>query len=199
MSIDITKNVFGDSQVKIFIRGKPEPRGSKQSVPYYKRDQIDPKTGWPKIGVRVFDDNKKSGPWMAWIKREVAAVWDFRPLLTNPVRIDALFVMERPQYHYRTGKFKHLLRDDAPHYHTTKPDRGKLLRAVEDALTKTVYIDDGQSVKGDVVKIYGDKPGVILKITDLGENHESDWAADDGHARQAGLFNSSGGGCDETF
>lgn len=60
------------------------------------------------------------------------------------VGVTLIFTFERPKKHYRTGKFSHLLRDDAPERHTQYPDIDKLERAVLDALTGVAYADDAQ-------------------------------------------------------
>jgi crossover junction endodeoxyribonuclease RusA len=63
--------------------------------------------------------------------------------------------MPRPKSHFRTGSRAGELRETAARYPVTKPDRTKLLRALEDALTDAgVWRDDTQVVSGDVSKRY---------------------------------------------
>ena len=84
---------------------------------------------------------------------------------TGPVNLEAEFRFIRPKHHYTGGnRERGILKHDAPAYPIGKPDRGKLLRCVEDALAGIVYVDDAQIVKGDVSKVYG-TPGVTMWIS----------------------------------
>jgi len=55
--------------------------------------------------------------------------------------------------------------------HTRKPDLDKLLRAVGDALTRVVYLDDAQIISyGESRKRYaaiGETPGVSIRIEEI--------------------------------
>jgi len=44
-------------------------------------------------------------------------------LLACPVCVDINFYFPRPKSHYRTGKYAGQLKENAPSYHTKKPDR----------------------------------------------------------------------------
>lgn len=69
--------------------------------------------------------------------------WAPRPPVVGEVIASMVFTFERPKSHYTgTGK----LRRGAPSAKTSKPDRGKLERAIEDALTDAgVWSDDAQA------------------------------------------------------
>ena len=56
------------------------------------------------------------------------------------------FFLKRPKSHFRTGRFSHLLRDDAPEYHTKVPDCDNLAKLVLDVLTKIAYFKDDSQV-----------------------------------------------------
>jgi len=151
-------------QILIKVKGEPQPRGSKSAWGRVIPGQFD-KKGNPRVVINVSDTNKKSKPWMDRIR--VAArqqMWDEKPF-DGDIVLHVLFIKERPKSHYRSGKFSHLLKPDSPNvFHSVKPDRGKLLRAVEDALTGIVYTDDARVVGGSVWKIWGDEPGVIMIV-----------------------------------
>lgn len=76
-------------------------------------------------------------------------------LLDGVLALDVVFVKPRPKSHYRTGRNAHLLRDTAPSAPNTKPDGLKLRRAVEDALTGVVWVDDARITEGRERKTYG--------------------------------------------
>lgn len=83
-----------------------------------------------------------------------------------PVRIDMIFYMPRPKNHYRTGKFSHILKDDSPEYHSQRPDRDNLDKAVLDVMTDTGLLsDDCIVVDGRILKMWANKSsGVSIKI-----------------------------------
>jgi len=71
----------------------------------------------------------------------------FRTPILDPVEILATFVFHRPKSHYRAGRNRDTLRDDAPIYHAQRPDIDKCARALLDALTGVAYRDDAQVVR----------------------------------------------------
>lgn len=150
------------------VVGKPEPGGSKRGlVPLH------PRTRQPLIDKRgrvvcnVVDANENVGPW----KRKVAAVarvkWGARPLLTGALGVMFIFRRVRPKAHFGTGRNADRLKDDAPDYPTTKPDALKLTRAVEDALTQVVWVDDAQIVHEEIRKEWASEPGVQITIATM--------------------------------
>lgn len=90
-----------------------------------------------------------------------------------------VFTLARPKIHYRSGQFAHLLRDDAPHLHGSKPDLDKLLRSTLDALTAAgVYADDRRVAQLYAIKTYVstghpldgalDRPGARIVLQGVG-------------------------------
>lgn len=88
----------------------------------------------------------------------------FKPL-DGPIALELHFVFPRPKMHFRAGGRLH---EKAPYWHTGKPDRDNLEKAVMDALTTLgMWRDDGQVCSGPVAKRYaneGEKPGVHVQI-----------------------------------
>ena len=80
--------------------------------------------------------------------------------LTDEIMIQLLFVMERPKSHYRTGKFKHLLKDDIPEYHSYTPDLDNLVKMICDVIQgkDRFILDDSQICRIQAEKIYGENP-----------------------------------------
>ena len=56
------------------------------------------------------------------------------------------FFLKRPKAHFRTGRFSHILREDAPEYHTYKVDVDNLSKLVLDVMTKIAYFKDDSQV-----------------------------------------------------
>jgi crossover junction endodeoxyribonuclease RusA len=117
------------------------------------------------------ESNPRTKPWRADVKdKAVEAMGERLPLL-GAVKATVVFVFPRPKAHYRTGKNAHLLRDDAPLFHGSKRggDTDKLQRAIGDALTGVVYRDDSQIAAWDVAKVYGDRAGAHIRISEATE------------------------------
>lgn len=135
--------------LKFRIHGVPQPRGSKKPITAPGRRR----------GLLI-DDNKKSGPWMDVVARYARkAMGDAKPF-DGPLCLKAIFFRQRPLAHYskRGG-----LLPSAPAFPATKPDCSKLLRAIEDAMNKIVYVEDGRLVDSYPSKRWG-KPGVLIEL-----------------------------------
>lgn len=150
------------------VHGHPETAGSKRAfVP------TDKKTGQPyrdkggRIIVNVVDDNPESKAWKARVALNARQVWGARPLLTAPLYVEFVFFRESPASRYGTGKNAQSLKRSAAAFPGTRPDVLKLARAVEDALTGVVWVDDSQIVDERLSKRYGSKEGVLVRIGTL--------------------------------
>lgn len=74
---------------------------------------------------------------------------------TGPVSMSLTAVFARPKTHYFTGKRAGTLRPGVPTYHTSKPDRDNIEKAVLDALTRLrFWRDDSLVCDGPVTKRY---------------------------------------------
>ena len=141
--------------VELFIDGTPRPAGSKRAFLGQRKDGSH--------FANVVDDCKTSAGWKADVREAFRRRYQGEPT-KEPVRLDIVFTLPRPKSHFRTGRHADKLRDDAPTTHTSKPDRGKLLRAVEDALTGVAWVDDAQVCAGEVSKVYGKRVGVWIML-----------------------------------
>lgn len=135
------------------VHGLPQTQGSMKGLVRGKR------------AILVHD---KPGlvPW----RKSIAAVarakgWGRGALLDGAIELEQVFVLARPASHFRSDGS---LRPDAPPYpHKAPADLDKLERAVGDALTKVVWFDDRRIVSAPHRKVYGDRPGVALRIRRL--------------------------------
>jgi Holliday junction resolvase RusA-like endonuclease len=107
----------------------------------------------------------------AWRDRIAAAVREVRGAdalpLTGPVAVALAFDLARPRGHYGTGRNADTLRASAPVAPTRAPDIDKLTRAVLDALTGPLYVDDGQVVALVIAKHYGSPQGCAVGWEDI--------------------------------
>jgi crossover junction endodeoxyribonuclease RusA len=100
--------------------------------------------------------------WRGIVAATARRAWDGPPL-TGPVGVQMLFRLPRPDG-AEAGTF------------TTPPDVDKLSRAVLDALSGVVYVDDAQVVRLTASKVYAarpwSEPGVVVKVEDWAEETE---------------------------
>lgn len=143
--------------ITLFVPGNPAPGGSKKNIAAVGRRAI------------IVDDAKRNTPWRAKVRK---ACRDYMSrtgtkIIHGAVRLDMVFRLPRPKYHFeKEGLLKPKYRDTP---HTKKPDRTKLGRAAEDAMTGVVWVDDAQVICGDVSKEYADpgKEGVYIGVTPI--------------------------------
>lgn len=154
------------------VAGQAAPAGSKTADPVMRKNPtgglpipvLDPKTGRPIVRQR--HANEHTRPWMDIVAQQARYMWGAKPLLEGAVWCELRCYQPRPKTHFRTGRFSHLLRPDAPAYpHKTKTgDSDKLRRAVQDALTGVVYLDDKLVVDGDDRKFYSDRAYAVIRV-----------------------------------
>ena len=80
--------------------------------------------------------------------------------LEGAISVSMVFSMPRPKSHYRTGKYSHLLKENAPMLHITKPDIDNLVKFYLDAMTGSFWKDDAYVCTIEASKIYSED-GVI--------------------------------------
>lgn len=95
-----------------------------------------------------------------------ARTYEHRPSspINGPVRLDVAFVMPIP-----TGwpAWKKTAAREGRFHHVSRPDRGNLLKLLEDALKGPFYSDDSVVVAGNVAKSYGDVSGYKITLSPL--------------------------------
>lgn len=152
------------AELHIFIPGKPRAKGSAKWVTSKS------------TGKSVPVKNEPLEAWNGRVSQFALELCDEHfgrdadhgdPPWTGPIYLEAEFAFQRPMSHYTGGnRERGVLKHDAPAFPTGRPDRGKLLRCIEDALAGIVYRDDAQVVDGKVAKVYG-QPGASLWISRL--------------------------------
>lgn len=141
------------NDLSFFVAGLPRPKGSLRGFAFRKG---------ARLGVRMTEGNADTvKPWMssiAWAAREAGA----RVPSAGPLGVSVTFVLPRPKSHSGAQGVK----ASAPPYPAGKPDVDKLVRAVLDALTGIVWLDDSQVVWLKAEKAYGPEPGASVLVFD---------------------------------
>jgi len=142
--------------IRFHVPGIPAPGGSKRAFwrPGMKHANI------------VDAGGEKTKNWRAVVALAARQAW-IGETFGGPLHLQITFTMPRPKHHYRTGKHAGQLKDDAPSYHTSKPDTTKLMRSTEDALTSILWKDDAAIASQYPVKVYGDQPGAQIVLFSL--------------------------------
>lgn len=87
-----------------------------------------------------------------------------RAPLEGPLSVSMRFRMPIPKSASKRMKIAMAAGEVA---HTSKPDTSNMIKAVEDALNKVVFVDDSQIVRSFAQKGYAEKPGVDVHILAL--------------------------------
>lgn len=145
--------VLRGGEVAFRVLGKPAPAGSKRGFV---------------VGGRVVltDASKATKPWQALVQAVAIECMGDRPPLEGPLRADLTFIERRPKSHF-TAKGELTAEGRRKRFPVKAPDRLKLARAVEDALSGVVYRDDSQLVAGETRKEYGEWDGVLIHVQEV--------------------------------
>ena len=87
--------------------------------------------------------------------------------LAGDIMLKLVFVMERPKSHFRTGKFKHILKEDMPERHSITPDIDNLVKLVADVIQPQIIVNDSQICMLQAEKVYGKTPRTEVIIEEV--------------------------------
>ena len=91
--------------------------------------------------------------------------------LAGDIMLKLIFTMPRPKSHFRTGKFKHILKDGYENIinHTFTPDLDNLVKLICDTIQgkDRFIVDDSQICMLQAEKIYGETPMTEVVIEEL--------------------------------
>lgn len=114
--------------------GYPMARGGRNADGSYRKGSVI---------VNITSDNANLKKWRTAVANAARRKWDTRAAIEGEsLRVEVCFFLKRPENHWRSGRYAHLLKEDAPAAPLTFPDVDKLLRAILDSLTGIVYRDD---------------------------------------------------------
>ena len=135
--------------INFTITGKPKPqqrhrvaRNSRMYDPSYK----DKKQIWLQI-----------------------AKWKPKMPIVGDIMLKVIFTIPYPKKFYRTGKYKHLLKDNIPEYVSVRPDIDNYCKLLLDILQgkDRYFVDDSQVVKLQAEKVYGMKGKTEVIIEEI--------------------------------
>ena len=137
--------------IEFIIKGKPKALKRHRST----------RTG------RMYDPSAKDKK-QIWL--QIAKFKPKRPL-AGDIMMKLIFTMPRPKSHYRTGKFKHLLKDGYEDIinHTFTPDLDNLVKLIADTIQgkDRMIVDDSQICMLQAEKVYGETPMTEVIIEEI--------------------------------
>lgn len=146
------------SELRFVVVGVAHGKGSTKSFAYVPKEGGRPR-------VKTMNDNPKTAGWASTIANCAALELqraEHRGLVFDAgVELEACFHLPRPQALLTKSKAGRVFP------HTKKPDLDKLARAVKDALTRVVWLDDSQVTDLFVHKRYcsaGEFPRVEIVV-----------------------------------
>lgn len=149
--------LLDDNQIEFFVAGFAKTSGSKRAFKNPKTEKI-----------IVTADNPKQKKWQDAVKWQAMQAWQRRVPWTGPLCLTMTFVRHRPKGHFGSGRNEGVLKDSArATLPETRPDELKLGRAVEDAMSGIIYLDDAQICEHHIRKVYGNKPGVHILLSKI--------------------------------
>lgn len=122
-------------RLECFVPGLPETKGSMKAF----------KKPGARFASITASNAGKLGQWQGRVA-EIAGAHFAGPIIDGPVKMEMIFYFLRPESHFRTSKSGtgRDLRNGAPVLMSNGKDLDKLERAIFDALSKLVYVDDRQ-------------------------------------------------------
>lgn len=140
--------------VEFQVYGHPVPQGSKRAfVPKHRDGSLVTRPNGSPV-VRVKESSAGLLPWRQEVGHVARAMMKGQPPHDGPVTLEILFVMQ--------GAQKRPKREAC---HVKLPDIDKALRAILDALTGVLYLDDKQVDRLLAGKEYGVAPGVHIRAS----------------------------------
>lgn len=145
-----------DLITRFHVTGRPAPQGSKT---YLGKG-------------RFKEQSNHVAAWRNDVRNAASAAFG-EALVNGPLLTEMVFMFSRPKCHHVAGKTDRPLKADAPFWHTSAPDRDKLERATNDALTGVIWVDDSQVAATLSQKIYaepGASSGALIHVYRLTEH-----------------------------
>lgn len=146
------------TEIVLHVTGYPAPQGSKKAW-------VNKTTGRAQMveqsgdKIQLWRQDVKAAA-LDWLGTDPWAA-DWEGPLPGALDVAVTFRYPRPKSHYRTGRYSHLLRDNAPWFPITRAagDADKCARSTLDALVLAgMFADDAQVAHLDVWQVYTNNP-----------------------------------------
>lgn len=136
--------------------GTPVPQGSKRPM----------KNKWTGRAMAVDTNRDSLMSWRGVVSGAAGAMMVGKQLFKGPVFVAYRFRCTRPKDHYGTGRNEHVLKLSAPKFISTGSigDADKLERAINDAMTGVVFVDDRQVSMQFSVREFSDRSGCDVAV-----------------------------------
>ena len=95
------------------------------------------------------------------------AKWKPKMPIVGDIMLKVIFTIPYPKKFYRTGKYKHLLKDNIPEYVSVRPDLDNYCKLLLDVMNKGFYVDDSQICQIYAEKMYGERPNTAVIIKEI--------------------------------
>ena len=114
---------------------------------------------------RMYDPSYKDKK-QIWLQ---IAKWKPKMPIVGDIMLKVIFTIPYPKKFYRTGKYKHLLKDNIPEYVSVRPDIDNYCKLLLDILQgkDRYFVDDSQVVKLQAEKVYGMKGKTEVIIEEI--------------------------------
>ena len=90
--------------------------------------------------------------------------------INGSITILITFVFPYPKKYFRSGRYKDLLKDNAPKHHAVKPDLDNLIKFLLDVLQDAKFIDNDSRICEILAKkCYGKDPRTEFDLCETGE------------------------------
>ena len=113
------------------------------------------------FGKRMYDPTKADNKKVILLSNKYAP----KELWEAPLMVQLTFNFKRPISHYRTGKYKDLLKPNVPEHMVSKPDCDNLAKLILDSYNNIFYKDDSQIVQLQIEKKYAEDDRVDILIS----------------------------------
>jgi len=121
------------------------------------------------------------------IRRMVRTLAPEKPL-DEPLEVIIFLYYSRPKNHYGTGRNANKLKDSAPWWKTTTPDRDNADKIYLDALKGLFWSDDARICAGPVIKQYSEIPRTEIFINKIKEMKGCHYSEEEKKKPRTSLF-----------
>jgi Holliday junction resolvase RusA-like endonuclease len=150
----ILTELFPDSNLVEFeVTGRAASQGS---IAYHSVEQPD-----GSLKYRGHHDSKTLKPWRRRVAANARIAMRGQSPWTGAIELTVTVCRPRPKAHYNSGGW---LKDWAPDYPITEPDTLKQVRAIEDACTGIVWLNDSQITEHLLQKMFCSTAKVLITI-----------------------------------